>query len=398
MGIETGVTPARGAHIAVFNVPMAGHVMPTLGVVRELVQRGHRVRYAVTPGFEGQVRAAGAEPVLYEAPPQGEAPEDMVLGVTQVLGVNLGALPRLEEAFSGDRPDVVLHDVYAWTGPLLAARWGVPAVQLAPTHIPYEGLVQEFFGLADISAIPGFPQLAEALADFGVPGGVHTLTLAPPRCIAFLTKSFQRRAETVKAGQAHWVGPVIGDRSFQGSWHAPAGAGTVVYVSLGSQFNRRPEFYRTCVEALAGSGRHVVLSVGEQVAEAGLGPVPEGVEVHAAVPQMDVLSAASVFVTHGGMGSVMEALSLGVPMVVVPQMAEQRVNAEQVERLGLGVHLPRERATAEALRQAVLAVGSDERMAAAVAGMRQEVRAAGGAEAAAQVVEKVLADRPNAAC
>lgn len=157
MGIETGGTPARGAHIAVINVPMAGHVMPTLGVVRELVERGHRVRYAVTPGFESQVRAAGAEPVLYEAPPQGEAPEDMVLGVTQVLGVNLGALPRLEEAFSGDRPDVVLHDVYAWSGPLLAARWGVPAVQLAPTHIPYEGLVQEFFGLADISAIPGFP-------------------------------------------------------------------------------------------------------------------------------------------------------------------------------------------------------------------------------------------------
>ncbi|MFJ3159866.1 macrolide family glycosyltransferase [Streptomyces kanasensis] len=383
-----------GAHVAVFNVPMAGHVVPTLGLVRELVERGHRVSYAVTAEFASQVRAVGAEPVLYEVPPQDEAPEDMAQGVTRVLGVNLGALPQLEAAFAEDRPDVVLYDVYAWTGPLLAARWDVPVVQLAPTHIPYDGLVQEFFGLEDISAIPGFPQLAQALASFGVPGGVHALTLAPPRCIAFFPESFQRRARTVRAGEAHWVGPLIGDRSFQGSWRAPAGGGTVVYVSLGSQFNRRPDFYRTCVEALAGPGRHLVLSVGAEVAAAGLGPLPEGVEVHAHVPQMDVLAAASVFVTHGGMGSVMEALSVGVPMVVVPQMAEQRVNATQVRELGLGVHLPREEATARALREAVTAVAGDEDIAASLAGMRCRIEEAGGAVAAAQVVEKVLADRP----
>ncbi|MGW5850953.1 macrolide family glycosyltransferase [Streptomyces sp. NPDC055254] len=372
---------------------MAGHVMPTLAVVRELVGRGHRVSYAVTAEFAAQVRAVGAEPVVYEVPPQGEAPEDMAQGVTRVLGVNLGALPQLEAAFADRRPDVVLYDVYAWTGPLLAARWGVPVVQLAPTHIPYEGLVEEFFGLRDIAEIPGFPQLAAALADFGVPGGVHALTLAPPRSIAFFPRSFQRRPRTVRAGQAHWVGPAISDRSFQGRWQAPQGDRPVVYVSLGSQFNDRPDFYRACVEALAGLDRHVVMSVGEQVAGAGLGRLPEGFEVHASVPQMDVLAAASVFVTHGGMGSVMEALALGVPMVVVPQMAEQRVNAGQVQDLGLGVHLPRERATPGALREAVLSVVSDRRIAAAVAGMRQEIEAAGGAVAAAEVVEKVLADR-----
>ncbi|WP_051338701.1 macrolide family glycosyltransferase [Streptomyces flavidovirens] len=394
---STAVSMPGRAHVAVFNVPMAGHVMPTLGVVRELVDRGHRVSYAVTREFESQVRAVGAEPVVYEAPPQGEAPEDMAQGVTGVLGVNLGALPQLEAAYAGDRPDVVLYDVYAWAGPLLAAQWKIPVVQLAPTHIPYDGLVQDFFGLADISLIPGFPELAQALASFGVPGGVHALTLSPPRCVAFFPKRFQRRAHTVAAGEVHWVGPVIGDRSFQGRWQAPEGAGQVVYVSLGSQFNRRPEFYRTCVEALAGPGRHVVLSVGEEVARTGIGPVPAGVEVHAGVPQMDVLAAASVFVTHGGMGSVMEALSVGVPMVVVPQMAEQRVNAEQVRDVGVGMYLPREEATADALREAVLALGSDERVAGAVARMREEIEAAGGAEVAAQVVEKVLADCPLAA-
>ncbi|MFK0233901.1 macrolide family glycosyltransferase [Streptomyces vinaceus] len=385
---------ARARHVAVFNVPMHGHVVPTLAVVRELVSRGHRVSYAVTAEFADDVRAVGAAPVLYDAPDVGEAPEDMAVGVTGAVVVNVAALPQLEEAFGHDVPDVVLSDVYAWAGPLLAARWGVPAIQLAPTHIPYDGLVKEFFGLDDIAQIPGFPELAGALDEFGVPGGVHALTLAPPRTIAFFPRSFQRLPQTVRAGEAHWVGPAISDRSFQGRWRRPDNGKPVLYVSLGSQFNKRPEFYRSCLEAFEGLGWHVVMSVGAEVAAAGLGAVGDGFEVHASVPQLDVLASATAFVTHGGMGSLMEALSLGVPVVVVPQMAEQRVNAAQVERLGVGRHLPRERATAQALREAVQAVAADARIAGAVAGLRREIDEAGGAEAAADVVEKVLADTP----
>ncbi|WP_455770122.1 macrolide family glycosyltransferase [Streptomyces cinereoruber] len=384
----------RGRHVAVFNVPMHGHVIPTLAVVRELVDRGHRVSYAVTAEFADSVRAVGATPVLYDVPPAGEAPEAMAEGVTLAVGVNVMALPQLEQAFAGDVPDVVLADVYAWAGPLLAARWKVPAVQLAPTHIPYEGLVEEFFGLEDISQIPGFTELSGALGHFGVPGGVHALTLAPPRTVAFFPRSFQRRPETVRAGEAHWVGPAISERSFQGSWHRPADGKPVVYVSLGSQFNKRPEFYRACLDAFEGQGWHVVMSVGAEVAAAGLGEVGDGFEVHASVPQLDVLASASVFVTHGGMGSLMEAFSLGVPVVVVPQMAEQRVNAAQVEKLSAGRHLPREQVTPQALREAVRAVAADARIAGCVARLRREIEEAGGAVAAADVVEKVLADTP----
>ncbi|MFF1778503.1 macrolide family glycosyltransferase [Streptomyces virginiae] len=387
----------RGRHVAVFNVPVHGHVIPTLAVVQELVERGHRVSYAVTAEFAEAVRAVGAVPVLYDAPAVGGAAEDMAEGVTGAVVVNVAALPQLEEAFGQDVPDVVLFDVYAWAGPLLAARWGVPAVQLAPTHIPYDGLVQEFFGLEDIAQIPGFPELAGALEEFGVPGGVHALALAPPRTIAFFPRSFQRRPQTVKAGEAHWVGPAIADRSFQGHWQRPEGGKPVLYVSLGSRYNRRPEFYRSCLQAFEGLGWHVVMSVGAEVAASGLGLVGDSFEMHARVPQLDVLASASVFVTNGGMGSLMEALSLGVPVVVVPQMAEQRVNAGQVEQLGVGQHLPPVQVTAQALREAVQAVADDQRIAGAVAGLRQEISQAGGAAAAADVVEKVLADTRMAA-
>ncbi|MGA4954444.1 macrolide family glycosyltransferase [Streptomyces lavendulocolor] len=383
----------QARHVAVFNVPQHGHVLPTLAVVEQLVARGHRVSYAVTAPFAECVRAVGAEPVVYSAPDLGEAPEDLAEGVRQAITVNLGALGELDAAFGADRPDIVLYDVYAWAGPLLANRWGVPVVQLAPTHVPYQGLVEEFFGLADIAEIPGFPELAGAVAAAGLTS-VHELTLAPPHVVAFFPRAFQRRPETVAAGDCRYVGPALADRSFQGCWLPPRPDAEVLYVSLGSQFTRRPEFYRACVEAFGGSPWHVVMTVGDAVSPAELGTLPGNFEVHASVPQLDVLAAASVFVTHGGMGSVMEALHHGVPLVAVPQMAEQRVNAEQIERLRLGVHLPRETVSSASLREAVARAAADPGVAAGVAGMREEIRAAGGAAAAADTVERVLAGAP----
>ena len=49
------------ATIVFFSIPAQGHVHPTLGVVRELTARGHRVVYFSYEGFREKIRAAGGE-------------------------------------------------------------------------------------------------------------------------------------------------------------------------------------------------------------------------------------------------------------------------------------------------------------------------------------------------
>jgi UDP:flavonoid glycosyltransferase YjiC (YdhE family) len=51
--------------------------------------------------------------------------------------------------------------------------------------------------------------------------------------------------------------------------------------------------------------------------------------VHRQVPQVAVLRHARVFVAHAGMGGTMEGLHFEVPVAALPQMAEQRANADR---------------------------------------------------------------------
>ena len=74
---------------------------------------------------------------------------------------------------------------------------------------------------------------------------------------------------------------------------------------------------------------------------------------------MDVLKMADVFVTHGGMNSVSEALVCGTPMVVIPFVSDQPVNARCIESLGVGKRLDYSKVNVNALKQTVFSVASD---------------------------------------
>ena len=174
---------------------------------------------------------------------------------------------------------------------------------------------------------------------------------------------------------------------------------------MGSVCNREVEFFETCFAAFGraeatttgpgplpdpahGAGEppwQVVLATGAADVAA-LGPVPANFVARPSVPQLEVLQRTDVFLTHGGMNSVMEALWHGVPLVVVPQMAEQAVTARRVEELGLGLALEKPAVTAASLREAVGRVAGDREMRARVRRTQETIRQLGGARAAADAV------------
>ena len=54
------------------------------------------------------------------------------------------------------------------------------------------------------------------------------------------------------------------------------------------------------------------------------------------INQLELLSLSDLFITHGGMNSVSEAIQLNTPMIVMPKGMDQFIVAEQVERTNIG--------------------------------------------------------------
>ncbi|MET8604737.1 macrolide-inactivating glycosyltransferase [Streptomyces rubiginosohelvolus] len=397
------MTESPRAHIAMFSIAAHGHVNPSLDVIRELVDRGHRVSYAIPASFAEKVAATGAEPVIWTSTlPTDDDPDawgtELIDNIEPFLADAIQALPQLAKAFAGDEPDLVLHDITSYPARVLAHRWGVPAVSLWPNLVPWEGYEQEV----------GEPMTAELkqtergqayyarfegwLAENGL-GHVPSddFVARPRRGLVLIPEALQPNADRVNREMYTFVGACQGDRADQGEWQRPAGAEKVLLVSLGSSFTKQPAFYRECLAAFGDlPGWHVVLQIGAHVDPAELGDVPGNVEVRSWVPQLAVLKQADAFITHAGAGGSQEGLATGTPMVAVPQAVDQFGNADMLQSLGVARHLPMEEANAASLREAVLALVEDPEVAARCARLSEQMAREGGTPRAADLIEAEL--------
>ncbi|WP_424187275.1 nucleotide disphospho-sugar-binding domain-containing protein [Actinokineospora sp. G85] len=119
-------------------------------------------------------------------------------------------------------------------------------------------------------------------------------------------------------------------------------------------------------------------------------PPPPNVEAHQQVPQLDILPHARLFITHGGMGSTMESLANGVPMVFTPHTPEQKAIARRATELGLGRTLDPATPTATTLRDLVNETNENETIRRRTRRMREAIERAGGTTTAADHVEASL--------
>ena len=127
-----------------------------------------------------------------------------------------------------------------------------------------------------------------------------------------------------------------------------------VYVSFGSFLSVRSDVVARVAEALKLLGLRAAIAVGSAELR-DLGPLPDEWLVREFLPQVRLLSEAAAAVTHGGNNSVTEAMTQGVPLVVLPFSTDQFAGAAALEDAGFGVVLPPNTATVDDVAAAVAA-------------------------------------------
>ena len=137
------------------------------------------------------------------------------------------------------------------------------------------------------------------------------------------------------------------------------------------------------------------MSTGGRIAPESLGALPENVAVHSWVPQGEVLRRAALFVTHGGLNSIHDGLTLGLPLLLIPQQEEQTFNAMRVVELGAGLMLKRSQVTAERLRASATRLLTEPQFVAASRRIGDTLRTAGGVDKAADEIEHLLAQKSH---
>lgn len=131
-----------------------------------------------------------------------------------------------------------------------------------------------------------------------------------------------------------------------------SGTEPIVYVSLGSFLSVRSDVLARIAEALRGLDVRVALARGV-APRAELGPLPDSWLVREVLPQVTVLGHSVLAISHGGNNSVTEALTAGIPLLLLPLSTDQFAGAAAIEAAGLGEALDPNAASAADVAAAV---------------------------------------------
>ena len=365
--------------ILFINLPYHGHVIPTIGLVQELIKAGHQVTYLTPHDWEARIAESGADFLGYENNPQLDK---------QIRN----AFFKAEEVIAAY--DLVLYEQFFFVGKHLAEKHGKKCVRIFTAPATNKELMRAFIssgGPMGIFRIPliGTLWTMDAVKGLGIKlkcrNWLDEIVENPPECnLVYTLRSFQPFAEDFPEGQFHFIGPSVYKRKEE---DFPVLAKPVIYISIGTILKGGENFFRACLEAFEKEKVTVVLSVGNFDISR-LKHIPENFVIRNRVPQIAVLKQASLFITHGGMNSVSEAMVHGVPMVVIPFVSDQPVNARQVEKLGLGKVLDYKAITANALRDTAFSVMEDRQIQENLRKVQDEIACAAGNAGAGKIIDE----------
>ncbi len=189
-------------------------------------------------------------------------------------------------------------------------------------------------------------------------------------------------------GGFRYTGPLREAES--GAFAEPAQDRPLVFATLGTLQGNRLDLFRIIAEACAQLGLACVIAHGGRLSPDQAASLPGTPLVADFLPQRAVLRQSSLVIAHGGMNTMLDALSLGVPVVTIPLAFEQAANAARLVHAGAGAMVKVKGLSAAGLAGTVKRVLTEPAYRARAVALQQDIAVSGGAALAADIIETAI--------
>jgi zeaxanthin glucosyltransferase len=396
-----------------------GHLNPFLALARELQRRGHRVTVFQMPDLASSVHAEQVDfvPIGADDHPAGSLPQSLAelgrLSGLAALRFTVRAVAKTTEMICRDAPqavqdarvDMLLVDQTEPAGGSVAEHLGIPFVTLCnalalnreqdvpPPFSPWSYRESVWarmrnrlgYAVSDRILAPVRAVLADYRRRWKLPA--HKGSEDSYSRLAQISQQprefdFPRK---LLPSCFHYVGPLRSPErnKVEFPWERLDGR-PLIYASLGTLQNQKTNLYQCFVEACEGLDVQIVIAGRSPES---LEPLPENVIAVSYAPQLELLEKASLTMTHGGLNTVLDSLSYGVPMILVPLTYEQPAIAARVARIGAGEILPLSQVSPARLRTEIGKITGIEAYRVNARGMAASIRRAGGVVRAVDIIE-----------
>ncbi len=383
-------------------LPGHGHFNPMLALAQGLTRAGHEVAFATAADFCPHIERTGfaafpaglplahqMEEARKKYPDQDAlvAMERFEQFVPRMLGgvaapARAADLIPLVEQWN---PDLLLHDETEFAGPLAAAVAGIPWADQSVGIMRPPAMAR----LAGQMLTPLYEQHGVDVGPFGGMFQYLYIDVAPPSLqspeIADVAVAHAVQNATIEPGAEgdvlpDWVHELPADRP-------------VVYVSLGTVFNAKArDVFAAVLEALRPEPVTAILTIGTDNDPADFGPQPEHVHIERFIPQSLLLPFCDAVVNQGGT-AILPILAHGLPLLVLPQGANQFHNAEACVAAGVGRRLLPGEVTPDTVRRDVRALLDDPTLRAAARNVQAELAAMPGPERGVELLVQLATER-----
>jgi UDP:flavonoid glycosyltransferase YjiC (YdhE family) len=284
----------------------------------------------------------------------------------------------LPAVFDSFHPDLVVAEVGEFGGPVVAASTSIPWAAVG-WGLPVPADIAEAAGQA---AAPMWEERGLNPLPYG--GLYQHCYLDPcPPTLSPTDGPAIARTQPLRPDQ-------LPDPNGAPDWLLKMSDRATVYVTLGTSASfagaHGERMLMVVAEALGGEDLNVIFT-GPGVDQAG--PVPANIAVARFIPLADLLPRCHLVVSHAGSGTVLAALAMGLPQILLPMGADQFRNAAAVVAAGAGRQLEASELDAVTLRTSVMELLDDTAAAVAATTVKNEIASMPDARSAISVLEQL---------